>query len=82
MSMRFVEKLSLSGTRASTGSVGDAYANALAETTRVHDPGGFSVLTDIHPSGSHIRVDLLIVDPWATSVLFHTAGPLPSRFVM
>ena len=33
MSVRFVEKLSLSGIRASIGSVGDAYDNALAETT-------------------------------------------------
>ena len=39
----------------------------------MHDPGGFSVLTDIHPGESHIRVDLSIVDPWATSVLFQTA---------
>src|SRR4029079_4290945 len=31
---------------------------------------------DVHPGGSHIRVDLSIVDPWATSVLFQTAGPL------
>jgi putative transposase len=33
VSVRFVEKLSLSGIRASIGSVGDAYDNALAETT-------------------------------------------------
>jgi putative transposase len=32
-SVRFVEKLSLSGIRASIGSVGDAYDNALAGTT-------------------------------------------------
>ena len=31
--MRFVETLSLSGIRPSIGSVGDAYDNALAETT-------------------------------------------------
>ena len=40
------------------------------------------VLTDVHPGGSHFRVDLSIVDPWATSVLFQTAGRLPSRFVV
>ena len=33
MSVRFVETLSLSGIRASIGSVGDAYDNALAGTT-------------------------------------------------
>ena len=33
MSVRFVETLSLSGIRASIGSVGDAYDNAVAETT-------------------------------------------------
>ena len=33
MSVRFVERLSLSGIRASIGSVGDAYDNAVAETT-------------------------------------------------
>ena len=33
MSVRFGETLSLSGIRASIGSVGDAYDNALAETT-------------------------------------------------
>jgi putative transposase len=33
MSVRFVEKLSLSGIRASISSVGDAHDNALAGTT-------------------------------------------------
>ena len=33
MSVRFVETLSLSGIRASIGSVGDAYDNAVAGTT-------------------------------------------------
>jgi hypothetical protein len=47
MSVRFVEKLSLSGIRASIGSVGDAYDNALAGTTSAYTnrvrPGGLAV---------------------------------------
>ena len=81
--MRFGETLSLSGLRPSVGSVGDAYDNALAETTiglykneciRADSPfrrGQLSTLADVE----HITADYVV---WYNQQrLMHRLGRMP-----